>query len=76
MNLNEEDLNFLKELANKRLTQEKDGCADPVFWMVYLLLFICSIAASFVKNGPELDDIKYSLSNLESPIFISLKPSI
>lgn len=35
MNLNEEDLNFLKELANKRLTQEKDGCADPVFWMVY-----------------------------------------
>ncbi len=31
----EEDISFLKELAHKRKTQEKDGCADPVFWMVY-----------------------------------------
>lgn len=35
MNLSKEDLEFLKTLANKRLTQEKDGCADPVFWMIY-----------------------------------------
>lgn len=33
-NLNEEDLKFLKELARKRKTQEKDGCADPVYWMI------------------------------------------
>ncbi len=33
-NLNEEDLQFLKELAHKRKTQEKDRCADPVYWMI------------------------------------------
>lgn len=31
----EEDIIFLKELAHKRKIQEKDGCADPVFWMIY-----------------------------------------
>ena len=34
-NLIEEDIKFLKELSHKRNTQEKDGCADPVFWMIY-----------------------------------------
>lgn len=32
--LNKEDLEFLKQLANTRRTQEKDGCADPVYWMI------------------------------------------
>lgn len=29
-----DDIKFLVELGNKRKTQEKDGCADPVFWMI------------------------------------------
>lgn len=29
-----DEINFLKQLARKRKTQEKDGCADPVFWMI------------------------------------------
>lgn len=32
--LTEEDILFLKELGHKRLIQEKDHCADPVFWMI------------------------------------------
>lgn len=32
--LTEEEKCFLKELAYKRKTQEKDGCVDPVFWMI------------------------------------------
>lgn len=32
--LNIEEIKFLKELAQKRKTQEKDGCADPVYWMI------------------------------------------
>lgn len=32
--LNIEEIKFLKELAHKRKTQEKDGCADPVYWMI------------------------------------------
>lgn len=32
--LNKEDIDFLKQLAHKRKTQEKDGCAEPVFWMI------------------------------------------
>ena len=34
-NLIEEEIDFLKELAHERKTQDKDGCADPVFWMIY-----------------------------------------
>lgn len=29
-----EEIKFLKELGHKRKVQEKDGCADPVFWMI------------------------------------------
>lgn len=29
-----EDIKFLKELGHKRKTQETDGCADSVFWMI------------------------------------------
>lgn len=32
--LSKEDLEFLKQLGSKRKAQEKDGCADPVFWMI------------------------------------------
>lgn len=32
--LTDEDINFLKDLAHKRKVQSKDGCADPVFWMI------------------------------------------
>lgn len=28
------EIKFLKDLAHKRKTQEHDGCADPVFWMI------------------------------------------
>lgn len=33
--LTEEDINFLINLGKKRKNQERDGCADPVFWMIY-----------------------------------------
>lgn len=28
------EIKFLKELAHKRKIQEKDGCANPVYWMI------------------------------------------
>lgn len=28
------EIKFLKDLAHKRKTQERDGCADLVFWMI------------------------------------------
>lgn len=33
-NLSLEDLRFLNELGEKRREQTRDGCADPVFWMI------------------------------------------
>lgn len=29
-----DEIKFLKDLAHKRKTQERDGCADPIFWMI------------------------------------------
>ena len=29
-----DDIIFLRELGRKRESQSKDGCADPVFWMI------------------------------------------
>lgn len=38
MNLTEllsiDEINFLKDFAHKRKIQSKDGCAEPVFWMI------------------------------------------
>lgn len=33
--ISSDDIEFLKKLSHERNTQEKDGCADPVFWMIY-----------------------------------------
>ena len=32
--LSEDDLDFLGDLGHQRKMQPKDGCADPVFWMI------------------------------------------